>query len=142
MDHWLSLYARIVALLEVIREREVALGPSSLGALQGLVRDFCRGVCAASSSASLPLSPTITGPSSIPLQAWEKSRKRGGPCLDPIGEGDEEDTLGIPDSLPDLIDSAGEEERLSPVGLVEKGVVSSGLVLYQDRVRPSWFWLH
>ena len=29
MDHWLSLYTRIVALLEALREREVALGPSS-----------------------------------------------------------------------------------------------------------------
>ena len=75
------------------------------------------------------------------MQGWGKSGKRGRFCLDPISEGDEEDTFSVPDSLPDLIDSAGEEERPSPVGLAEKGVVSPGLVLYQDSVRPNRFWL-
>ena len=115
------MYTRIVALLETLIQREVTLGPSSLGALQSLVRFFCKWVCTATSGADLPPSRTVTGLSSCPPQGWEKSGKKGSFCLDPISEGDEEDALSIPDSLPDLIDSAGEEERPSPIDLVEKG---------------------
>ena len=126
MDQWLSLYTRIVALLEVIRERGVTLGPSSLGALQSLVRFFCEWVYTASSGADLPPSPTVTGLSLFPPQGWERSGKKGSVCLDPISEGDKEDTHSIPDSLPDLIDSAGEEEHPSPIGLVERGIAPRG----------------
>ena len=135
------MYTRIVALLEAIRERGVTLGPSSLGALQSLVRFFCEWVCTASSDADLPPSLTVTGPSSFPPQGWEKSGKKGSFSLDPISEGDEEDAHSIPDSLPDLIDSAGEEERPSPIGLVQKGIAPPGILLYQDSVRPNRFWL-
>ena len=141
MDQWLSLYTRIVALLEAIRERGVTLGPSSFGALQSLVRFFCKWVYTASSGADLPPSLTVTGPSSFPLQGWERSGKKGSICLDPISEGDEEDAHSVPDSLPDLIDSAGEEERPSPIGLVERGIDPPGILLYQDSVRPNRFWL-
>ena len=141
MDHWLSLYTRIVALLEALREREVTLGLSSLGALQSLVKFFCDWVCTASSGTGLPPSQTVTGPSSFPLQLWEKSQKKGELCLNPISEEGEEDALSIADSLPDLIDSVGEEERPSPVNLVEKGILAPGLFLYQDSIRPNRFWL-
>ena len=141
MDHWLSLYTRIVALLEALREREVTLGPSSLGALQSLVRFFCDWVGTASLGTDLPPSQTVTGPSLFPLQGWEKSGEKGNLCLDSISEEDEEDALSVPDSLPDLIDSAGEEERPTPIGLVEKGILSPGLFLYQDSIRPNRFWL-
>ena len=107
MDQWLSLYTRIVALLEAIREREVTLGPSGIGALQSLVRFFCEWVCTASSGADLPPPLTEIGPRLFPPQGWEKSEQRRSSCLDPISE---EDTHSLPDSLPDLIDSAGEEE--------------------------------
>ena len=88
MDQWLSLYTRIVALLEVIRERGVTLGPSSIGALQSLVRFFCKWVCTASSGADLPPALTVTGQSSFPPQGWEKFGKKGSFCLYPIGEED------------------------------------------------------
>ena len=142
MDQWLSLYTRIVALLEAIRERGVTLGPSSIGALQSLVRFFCEWVCTTSSGGDLPPSLTVTGPSSFPPQGWEKSGKKGSLCLDPIGEGDEEDAHSLPDSLPDLIDSAEEEERPSPIGSVKRGKAPLGILLYQDSVRPDRFWLH
>ena len=141
MDKWLSLYTRIVALLEAIREREVTLGPSSVGALQSLVRFFCEWVSTVSSGADLPPSLTVTGSSSFPPQGWEKSGRKGSVYLAPISEGDEEDTCSIPDSLPDLIDSAGEEERPSPIGLVQKGIAPPRILLYQDSVRPNRFWL-
>ena len=137
MDQWLSLYTRIVA----IRERGVTPGLSSLGALQSLVRFFCEWVCTASPGADLPPSLTVTGPSSFPPQEWEKSGNKGSFCLYPIGEEDEEDAYSIPDSLPDLIDSGGEDERPSPIGLVEKGIAPLGILLYQDRVRPNRVWL-
>ena len=141
MDQWLSLYTRIVALLEAIREREVTLGPSSVGALQSLVRFFCEWVCTASSGANLPPSLTVTGPSVFPPQGWEKSGKKGNSCLDPLSEEDEEDAHSVPDSLPDLIDSAGEGEHHSPIGLVQKGIAPPEILVYQDSVRPDRFWL-
>ena len=52
-----------------------------------------------------------------------------------------EDAHSVPDSLPDLIDSAGEEEHPSPIGLVEKGIVPPGILLYQDSVRPNRVWV-
>ena len=76
MDQWLSLYTRIVALLEAIREREVTSGPSSLGALQSLVRFFCEWVYIASSDEDLPPCLTVTGPSSFPPQGWERLGKK------------------------------------------------------------------
>ena len=135
------MYTRIVALLEAIRERGVTLGPSSLGALQSLVRLFCEWVCTTSSEADLPPCLTVAGPSSFPPQGLGKSGEKGSFSLDPISEGDEEDAHSVPDSLPDLIDSAGEEERPSPIGLVQKGIVPPGILLYQDSVRPNRFWL-
>ena len=142
MDQWLSLYTRIVALLEVIREREVTLGPSSVGALQGLVRFFCEGVSTASSGTDLPSSLTVTGPNSFLPQGGEKTGSKRSVYVAPIGEGDEEDARSIPDSLPDLIDSAGEEECPSPRGSLQKGIVPPGILLYQDSVRPNRFWLY
>ena len=103
MDQWLSLYTRIVALLEAIREREVTLEPSSLGALQSLVRFFCGWVCTASSDADLPPCLTATGPSSFPPQGWGKPGKKESFSPDPISEGEEEDACSVPDSLPDLM---------------------------------------
>ena len=141
MDHWLSLYTRIAALLEVLREREVTLKPSSLGALQSLVKFFCDRVCTASLDADLPPPQAITGLSSFSLQGWEKPGEKLGLRLDPIREESEEDALSIPDSLPDLTDSEGEEERPSPTGVVERGVVYLGLPLYQDSIRPHRFWV-
>ena len=108
------MYTRIVALLEAIRERGVTLGLSSLGALQSLVRLFCEWVCTASPEADLPPCLTAVGPSSFSQQGWEKSGEKRSFSLDPISEGDEEDAHSVPDSLPDLIDSAGEEERPFP----------------------------
>ena len=141
MDQWLSLYTRIVVLLEAIREREVTLGPSSLGVLQSLVRFFCEGVCTASSNADLQPCLTVAGPSLFSTQGWEEPAKKGSFSPDPISEGDEEDACSIPDSLPDLIDSTGEEERPSLVGLVQEGIVPSGIPFYRDRVRSNRFWL-
>ena len=141
MDQWLSLYTRIVALLEAIREREVTLGPSSLGALQSLVRFFCEWVRTASWDVDLPPCLTVTGPSSFPPQGWEKPGKKRSFSPNPISEGDEEDACSIPDSLPDLIDSTGEEERPSLVGLVREGIAPPGVLLYQDSVRSNRFWL-
>ena len=141
MDHWLSLYTHIVALLEALREREVTLKPSSLGALQSLVKFFYDRVCTASSGTDLPPPQAVTGLSSLLTasvgEAWGKDRS---PCLDPIREEGEEDALSVPGSLPDLTDSAGEEEHPSPIGLVERGVLPLGLSLYQDSIRPNqWF---
>ena len=141
MDQWLSLYTRIVALLEAIREREVTLGPSSLGALQSLVRFFCEWVCTASSDVDLPPCLAVTGPSLFPPQGWGKPGKKGSFSIDPISEGDEEDACSVPDSLPDLIDSTGEEDRPSPIGLVREGIAPPGILLYQDSVRSNRFWL-
>ena len=135
------MYTRIVALLEAIREREVTVGPSGLGVLQGLVRFFCEGVCTASSNADLQPCLTVTGPSLFPAQGWEEPGKKGSFSPDPISEGDEEDDCSIPDSLPDLIDSTGEEERPSLVGLVQEGIAPPGVLLYQDSVRSNRFWL-
>ena len=112
------MYTHIVALLEAIREREVTLGLSSVGALQSLVRFFCEWVCTASLGANLPPSLTITVPSVISTarvgEVWER---RETSCLDPLSEEDEEDAHSVPGSLPNLIDSAGEEERPSLIGL-------------------------
>ena len=141
MDHWVSLYTRIVALLEALREWGVALGPNGLGALQSLVKFFCNWVRAVSSGTDLPPAQTIIGPSLFPLRGWDESGKGADPCLDPISEEDEEDILSLPDSLPDLIDSVREEERLSLIGLIEKGVLPPGLSVYQDSIRPNRFWL-
>ena len=141
MDHWLSLYIRIVALLEALREKEVTLKPSSLGVLQNLVRSFCDRVCTASSGADLPPSQALTGLGSLSPKGWGESRKRIGLRLDPIREEREEDALSIPDSLPDLADSEGEGECPSPLGLVERGIVPLGLPLYQDSIRPHRFWV-
>ena len=61
MDHWLSLYARIAALLEALSEGEVTLTPSSLGVLQNLVESFCSQVYTASLGADLPSHRATTG---------------------------------------------------------------------------------
>ena len=119
----------------------MTLKPSSLGALQNLVESFCSQVCTASLGADLPSPGAITGLSSVSSRGWEKPREQIGVRLDSIKEESEDDALSIPDSLPDLIGSAGEEESLLPTGLVEKGVVPPGIVLYQDSVRPNRFWL-
>ena len=139
MDHWWSLYTRIVALLEALGEREVVLGPSSLGALQNLVETFCREICIA--SLSVGLSPCRTTPSPKHTSLVGRGDPRGQPSthLSSIQEEREEDTLSIPDSLPDLVDSAEEETQLLSV-LVEKGIVFPGTVLCQDRVRSNRFW--
>ena len=142
MDHWLSLYARIVALVEASGEGRVTLEPSSLGALQSLVRFFCVQVDVASTGAGLPPPRAITGPSQLSPRGWEEFRGQIGLHLDPITEEDGGDTLSIPDSLPELIDSVGEEEPPFPIGLVEKGIVPLGIALYQDSVRPGRVWLH
>ena len=136
------MYNRIVALLEIVRERGVTLGPSSLGALQSLVNFFCDRVCTASSSADLSPPRAVTGISSSPLIEWETSGEGLGFCLGPVKEKDGEDAISIPDSLPDLVDIVGEEGRLSPTDLVRKGVLPPGLTLYQDSVRPNRFWVH
>ena len=141
MDHWLSLYTRIVALIEALREREVTLKPSGLGALQSLVTSFCVQVGTASSDVKLSPLPTPTGLSWSLSQGWEKARERVGLCLDTIEEEGETDTFSIPDSLPELVDNEGEEECLSSIGLVEGGVVPPGIVLHQDSVRFNRFWL-
>ena len=70
-------------------------------------------------------------------EVWGK----GSVYLAPISEGDEEDARSIPDNLPDLIDSAGERGRPSPIGLVQKGIAPPRILLYQDSVRPNRFWL-
>ena len=141
MDHWLSLYNRIVALLEALREKEVTLGPSSLGALQSLVKFFCDRVGTASSSTDLPPPRAAVGPSSSSLLLRGTSGEGLGFGLDSIKEEDGEDTLSLPDSLPDLVDIVGEEERPSPIDLVRKGVLPLGLSLYQDSIRPNRFWV-
>ena len=141
MDHWLSLYARIVALLEALSEGEVTLRPSSLGVLQNLVESFCSQVYTASLGADLPPYRATTSLKPISSLGRGKSRGQSGAHLDPIKEESEDDALSIPDSLPDLVDSAGEEESLLPPVLVEKGVIPPGVVLYQDSVRPNRFWL-
>ena len=140
MDHWWSLYTRIVALLEALGGREVVLGPSSLGVLQNLVESFCREICIA--SLSVGLSPCRTTPSPKPTSLVGKGGPRGQSSthLNSIQEEREEDTLSIPDSLPDLVDSAEEEEGQLLSVLVEKGIVSPGTVLCQDRVRSNRFW--
>ena len=141
MDHWLSLYVRIVALLEALSEGEVTLKPSSLGALQNLVESFCSQVCTASLGTDLPSPGAMTGLKPTSPLGWGKSREQLGVRLDSIKEESEDDALSIPDSLPDLVDSAGEEESLLPTVLVEKGVIPPGVVLYQDSVRPNRLWL-
>lgn len=141
MDHWLSLYIRIVALLKILREREVTLKPSCLRALQSLVTSFCVQVCTASSGAKPSPFPTPTGLSWSLLQGWEKDRGRVGFCLDTVEEEIEIDTSSLPDSLPELLDNEGEEKHLLSVGLVDKGVVPLGVELHQDSVRSNRFWL-
>ena len=140
MDHWLSLYARIVALIEVLSEKGVTLKPSGWGALQSLVNAFCAQVCTASSGADLPPSRATTGLNWSSPQGWENSGEQVGPRLDPIEEEGGTDTLSIPDSLPDLIDNEEEDECLFSLGLVEKGVVPPGIALCQDSVRRNRFW--
>ena len=142
MDHWLSLYNRIVARIEALGEREVTLGPSSLGALQGLVKLFCERVCAAPSSTDLSLPRAVRGPSTSRLLSGEKSGRELSSCLDPISEEDGEDALSIPDSLPDLVDVVEEEECPPPTDLVGKGILPPGLSLYRDSVRPNRFWVY
>ena len=141
MDHWLSLYARIVALIEALSERGVTLKPSGWGALQSLVNSFCTRVRTASSGADLPPLRATTGLSWSSPQGWENSGEQVGPRLDPIEEEGGTDTLSIPDSLPDLIGNEGEEECLFSIRLVEKGVVPPGIALHQDSVRHNRFWL-
>ena len=141
MDHWLSLYTRIIALLEALREREVTLKPRGLGALQGLVTSFCTQVVAASSNATLSPAPTLTGLSWLVSQGWERARERAGSRLDTIEEESEADTLSSPDSLPELVDNARVEECFSSIGLVERGLIPPGIVLRQDSVRSNRFWL-
>ena len=141
MDHWLSLYIRIVALLETLREREVTLKPSCLGALQSLVTSFCVQVCTASSGAKPSPFPTPISLSWSLLQGWEKDRERVGLCLDTVEEEVETDTSSLPDSLPELVDNEEEEECLLSVGLVDKGIVTPGIVLHRDSVRSNRFWL-
>ena len=87
----------------------------------------------------LPPCLTVTGPSSFPPQGWGKPGEKESFSPDPISEGDEEDACSIPDSLPDLIDSTGEEECPSPIGLVREGIAPSGILLYQDSVRSNRF---
>ena len=142
MDHWLSLYIRIVALLEALREKEVTLKPSSLGVLQNLVKSFCDRVCIASSGADLPPFQALSGLGSFSPKGRGMPRETVGLHLDPIREEREEDALSIPDSLPDLTDSEGEGERPFPLGLVEQGIVPLGLPLCRDSIRPHRFWVH
>ena len=142
MDHWLSLYNHIVALLEALGEREATLAPSSLGALQGLVKFFCDRVCAAPPSTDLSQPRAVRSPRMPRLLSEGNLGKETGPCLNPISEEEAEDALSIPDRLPDLVDVVEEEERPSPTGLVEKGILPPGLSLYRDRVRPNRFWVY
>ena len=141
MDHWVSLYIRIVSLLESLGEGEVALRPSSFGVLQNLVESFCRELYIASSSVRLSPYRATSSPKPISLGGREGPREQSSTRLSPIEEESEEDTLSIPDSLPDLVDSTEEEEGRLPSVLVEKGIIPPGVVLSQDRVRSNRFWL-
>ena len=58
MDHLLSLFYRIIALLEELqREQGVPLGPVRLGALQSLITAFCN--LAINSSLGTDLQPAL-----------------------------------------------------------------------------------
>ena len=141
MDHWVSLYVRIVALLEALSEGEVTLRPSSLGVLQNLVESFCSEIYTASLGADLPPYRATSSLNPISSVGRGRSTRQLGTHLNPIKEESEDDALSIPDSLPDLVDSTEEEESRLPPASVEKGVIPPGVVLYQDRVRPSRFWV-
>ena len=141
MDHWLSLYTRLVALLEALSEGEVTLRPNSLGALRNLVESFCSEVYTASLGADPPSCRATNSLKHVPSVGRGRFIRQFSTHLNPIEEGSEDDALSIPDSLPDLVDSAGEEESRLPSVLVEKGVIPPGVVLCQDRVRPNRFWL-
>ena len=106
-----------------------------------LVKFFCDRVCA-TSSMDLSQPRAVRGPRMSRLLSGGKLGKEPSSYLDPISEEEGEDTLSIPDSLPDLVDMVEEEERPSPTGLVEKGILPPGSSLYQDRVRPNRFWVY
>ena len=142
MDHLVSLLDRITALLEEFqREWGVTLRPDRLGTLPRLVAAFCNLVAISLRNTDLPPSPTNGSLGRVQLEKWEKLGQGEGPNSETSREEIEEDTLSIPDSLPNLIDEGEGEELPSLVGLVEKGIVPQGLALCQGRTRVNRFWL-
>ena len=117
------------------------LGPVRLGALQSLITAFCN--LAINSSLGTDLQPALVERDRrrVRLELWEKFRQGGEPSSEICGKGVEEDTLSLPDSLPDLIDTEEGEEYSPLIGLIEKGVLPQGLALRWDVTRFSGFWL-
>ena len=143
MDHLLSLLNRITALLEELqREREVTLRLNSLNVIHSLVAAFCSLAVALTEGTELQPSPIAGDLGRAQEEPYEDFRACGEIHSEISSDEVEGDTLSIPDSLPDLIDEEEGEHHPCLLDIVQKGVISLGLVLCQDRIRLKHVWLY
>ena len=149
MDHLLYVLDRIEELLRELMLAEVREAMKELKGfdiIHSLIHGYCELINTLQEGVGLPPLPKKIRDKGVHLELEKEVVERGGiPCATAFSQATEEETLSIPESLPDFLEE-GERQPGFPLGsfeeFLQQGIIIQEVSPYCIVSRPNRIWFY
>ena len=149
MDHLLYVLERIEELLRELMLAEVRGAKKELkgfDVIHNLIHGYCKLINKLQEGVGLPPFPKTIREKGVHLELEKEVVEREGiPCATAFSQATEEETLNIPESLPDLLEEGGRQPGF-PLGsfeeFLQQGIIIREVSPYCIVSRPNRIWFY